>query len=138
MALHDPITPAVKSTPIVGLEDSLLTAAEEMTKNDVSALIVKQGDELIGILTDMDIMEGIVHNGSDLEDTNVANCMTACQLITDSPAKSPCVQLYEGENVKNALDVMSTAGIHNLLVSCEMGVRTCMVNIRDLLKIAIS
>jgi len=138
MALHDPIKPAVKSTPIVGLEDSLLTAAEEMTKNDVSALIVKQDDELIGILTDMDIMEGIVHNGSDLADTNVGSCMTACKLITDKSVKSPCVQLYEGENVKNALDVMSTAGIHNLLVSCEMGMRTCMVNIRDLLKIAIS
>jgi len=138
MALHDPITPAVKQTPIVGLDDSLLAAAREMTKHDVSALIVKQGDELIGILTDMDIMEGIVHNGSDLSETNVASWMTACQLITDSPAKSPCVQLYEGENVKNALDVMSTAGIHNLLVSCERGVRTCMVNIRDLLKIAIS
>ena len=40
MALHDPITPAVKQTPIVGLDDSLLTAAKEMTKHDVSALIV--------------------------------------------------------------------------------------------------
>jgi CBS domain-containing protein len=73
MALHDPITPAVKQTPIVGLDDSLLAAAREMTKHDVSALIVKQGDELIGILTDMDIMEGIVHNGSDLSETNVAS-----------------------------------------------------------------
>ena len=137
-ALRLHLGPAVKQTPIVRLDDNLLTAVQEMTKNDVSALILKQGDELIGILTDMDIMEGIVHNGSDLSETNVASCMTACQLITDSPAKSPCVQLYEGENVKNALDVMSTAGIHNLLVSCERGVRTCMVNIRDLLKIAIS
>lgn len=77
-------------------------------------------------------------NGSDLTDTNVASCMTACQLITDKNIKSPCVQLYEGENVKNALDVMSTAGIHNLLVSCEMGMRTSKVNIRDLLKIAIT
>ena len=137
MALHDPITPAVKYTPIVGLDDSLLAAAREMTKHDVSALIVKQGDELIGILTDMDIMDGIVHN-HEFANTNVASCMTVCQLITDSPVKSPCVQLYEEESVKSALEIMSTAGIHNLLVSCEMGVGTCMVSIRDLLKVAIS
>jgi len=117
--------------------DSLLTAAIYMAQHDTSALIVKDGEELVGILTDMDIMDGIVHN-NDLTGTNVASCMTACQLITESPVKSPCVQLYEEESVKNALEIMSTAGIHNLLVSCEMGIGTCMVSIRDLLKVAIS
>lgn len=137
MALHDPIRPAVRQTPIVRMEDNLLTAAEKMAGNDASAVIVKNGEELVGILTDMDVMDGIVKNG-DLHDTMVADYMTACQLITENPTKSPCVQLYEGESVKNALDVMSTAGVHNLLVSCEMGLGTCMVSIRDLLKIAIS
>jgi CBS domain-containing protein len=137
MALHDSIRPAVKHTPVVHMDDSLLTAAENMSKNDVSALIVKHGDELVGILTDMDVMDGIVRN-NDLSSTTVGSCMTACQLITERPAQSPCVQLYEGENVKNALEIMSTAGIHNLLVSCDMGLGTCMVSIRDLLKIAIS
>ena len=137
MALHDPIKPAVRHAPAVRLDDSLLTAAEYMAKHDTSALIVKNGEELVGILTDMDIMDGIVHN-NDLAGTDVASCMTACQLITDSPAKSPCVQLYEEESVQNALEIMSTAGIHNLLVSCEMGLGTCMVSVRDLLKVAIS
>ncbi len=137
MALHDPIKPAVRQAPAVRLDDSLLTAAEYMAQHDTSALIVKNGEELVGILTDMDIMDGIVHN-NDLADTNVASCMTACELITDSPTKSPCVQLYEEESVKNALEIMSTAGIHNLLVSCEMGIGTCMVSIRDLLKVAIT
>jgi CBS domain-containing protein len=137
MALHDPIRPAVKHTPAVRLNDSLHTAAEYMARHDTSALIVKDGEELVGILTDMDIMDGIVHY-KDLAGTNVASCMTACQLITESPVQSPCVQLYEEESVKNALEIMSTAGVHNLLVSCEMGLGTCMVSIRDLLKVAIS
>lgn len=137
MALHDPIKPAVKHTPTVRLNDSLQTAAKYMALHDTSALIVKDGEELVGILTDMDIMDGIVHY-DDLAGTNVASCMTACQLITESPAQSPCVQLYEEESVKNALEIMSTAGVHNLLVSCEMGLGTCMVSIRDLLKVAIS
>lgn len=137
MALHDPIRPAVRHTPVVRMDDSLLTAAENMSKHDVSALIVKDGEELIGILTDMDIMDGIARN-NDLAGTTVANCMTACQLITESPTPSPCVQLYEGESVKSALEIMSTAGIHNLLVSCGMGLGTCMVSIRDLLKVAIA
>lgn len=137
MALHDPIRPAVKHTPVVRMNDSLLTAAEYMSKHDASALIVKNGEEMVGILTDMDVMDGIVRN-NDLAGTTVASCMTACQLITDHPAQSPCVQLYEQESVKSALEIMSTAGIHNLLVSCEMGLGTCMVSIRDLLKVAIS
>jgi CBS domain-containing protein len=137
MALHDPIRPAVKYTPFVRMEDSLLTAAENMSKHEVSALIVKDGEEMIGILTDTDIMNGIVRN-KDLAGTTVADCMTACQLITDNPTQSPCVQLYEGESVKSALEIMSTAGIHNLLVSCGMGLGTCMVSVRDLLKVAIA
>jgi CBS domain-containing protein len=137
MALYDPISPAVKNTPTIRLDDSLLTAAEMMTQNDASALIVKEGEELVGILTDMDVMDGIVRH-TDLQEVKVADCMTECQLINDSPVKSPCVQLYEGENVKNALDVMSTAGVHHLLVSCEMGLGTCMVSIGDLLRVAIS
>jgi CBS domain-containing protein len=108
-----------------------------MTQHETSALIVKNGEELVGILTDMDVMDGIVRN-SGIADLLVSDCMTSCQLINDSPVTSPCVQLYEGENVKNALDVMSTAGVHHLLVSCEMGIGTCMVSVRDLLKVAIA
>ena len=137
MALHDPIRTAVKHTPAVGLDDSLMTAVEYMAKHNASALIVKDGEELVGILTDMDVMDGIVRN-RDLTDIKVASCMTACQLISDSPVRTPCVQLYEGESVESALKIMSKAGIHNLLVSCGMGLGTCMVSIRDLLKIAVA
>ena len=137
MALHDPIASAVRITPAVNMNDSLLTAAEYMAKHDTSALIVKDGEELVGILTDMDVMDGIVRN-NDFAGTKVASCMTACQLIAGNRAKSPCVQLYQEESVENALKAMSSAGIHNLLVSCEMGVGTCTVSIRDLLRIAVS
>jgi len=137
MALNDTIAPAVKRTPSIGINDSLLTAAEYMSRHDTSALIVKEGGEVIGILTDMDVMNGIVKK-NDFAGANVASCMTACQLIDGNGVQSPCVQLYQEESVENALKVMSSAGIHNLLVSCEMGIGTCMVNIRDLLKIAVS
>lgn len=137
MALHDPISPAVKQTSSIRIDDNLMTAAEKIAKYDASALLVKNGAEVVGILTDMDIMEGIVRYNNP-QNTKVADCMTACQLISDKPVKSPCVQLHEGESVKNAFDIMSTAGVHNLLVSCEMGLGTCLVSIRDLLKVAVS
>ena len=137
MGLHDTIAQAIRHTPIVSKDDSILTAAEYLSKHDTSALIVKDGEEIIGILTDMDVTDGFVRH-NDFASINVASCMTKCQLIDGNPVKSPCVQLSQEESVENALKVMSSAGIHNLLVSCEMGLGTCMVNIRDLLKIAVS
>ena len=137
MALHYPIASAVRIAPAVNINDSLLTAAEYMAEHDTSALIVKDGEEMVGILTDMDVMDGIVRN-NDFTGTKVASCMTACQLIAGNRVKSPCVQLYQEESVESALKVMSSAGIHNLLVSCEIGVGTCTVSIRDLLKVAVS
>ena len=137
MGMNDPISPAVRGEfPSIGMQDSLRTAILRMSEKNTSALIVKHEEEVVGIVTDMDLMYGIVE-GKDM-DGPTASFMTACELITEKPTTSPCVQLHEGESVKNALEVMNTAGVHNLLVSCDMGMGTCMVTIRDLLKLAVS
>jgi CBS domain-containing protein len=137
MGMNDPISPAVKGDfPVIGLKDSLRSAIEKMSENNTSALIVKHEQEVVGIVTDMDLMHGIV-SYDDFDEPTAASFMTPCELITEKFTTSPCIQLSEGESVKNALAVMDTAGVHNLLVDCEMGHGTCMVSIRDLLKLAI-
>ena len=117
MSLNDTISKAIKKdTPSVALEDTLETAIRRMVDEDCTALAVQSNDELIGIVTDMDIMDSIKRNGLTGK-VKVADFMVRCELITEKWTKSPCVQLDEDESVENALKLMAGAGVHHLLVS---------------------
>ncbi len=138
MSLQDEIGSAVKwDVPSTDMNDSLKTVIEKMTGNMVSALIVKSGDIVSGVVTDMDIMESVA-DGNDLNETKVSACMTTCDLITEIAAENPCVQLDKTESVENALGVMDRAGVHNLVVSGDDETYAGTVSARDLLKLAIS
>lgn len=116
MSLKDTIKNAInKDTPAVALEDTLETAIRKMVGGTSSALAVQSGDELIGIVTDMDIMESIRRNGLSTT-TRVSDFMVPCELLSEKGTKSPCVQLDEDESVENALKAMAGAGVHHLLV----------------------
>lgn len=137
MGLKDSIKTVVKKRVAeVKAADSLKTAIKKMDEDQTSALAVGKDGELIGIITDMDILHSLT-SGDDLEKTQVAKIMTACELITGKGVKTPCVQLDEDENVDNALGVMQKAGVHYLLVSGADDKAIGLVSIRDLLKLAI-
>ena len=136
MGFNDEIGLAVNwDAPVVDSEDNLRTVIKKFVDNHCSALVVKEGDIVLGVVTDIDLMESIV-NGNDLDTIKVKEFMTACELITAEGTKSPCAQLDESESVENALKVMSAAGVHNLLVAGTD--RTGMVSIRDLLTFAMN
>ncbi|MDW7774536.1 MAG: CBS domain-containing protein [Desulfobulbaceae bacterium] len=118
MSLKDTISKAItKDNPAVALEDTLETAIRKMVDGGSSALVVKSGGNLVGIVTDMDIMESISRNGLTGE-IKVADFMVRCELISEKRSKKiPCVQLDENESVENALKLMAGAGVHHLLVS---------------------
>lgn len=117
MSLNDTIKKAIiKDTPEVGLEDTLETVIRKMVDECCSALVVKSNSELIGIVTDMDVIESIRRNGLTRE-KKVADFMEKCELISEKWTKSPCVQLDEDESVENALKAMASAGVHHLLVT---------------------
>lgn len=138
MGLKDSIKTAVKKKAVeVKDSDSIRTAIRKMDEDQTSALIVVKDQDLIGIITDMDILYSVT-SGDDLDKTQVISIMTACELITSKGAKSPCVQLDEDESVKNALDIMYQAGVHYLLVSGADDKLIGLISIRDLLKLAIS
>lgn len=138
MGLNDDISAAVNwDAPRIAMEDSLRVVIQKMVDSRTSALLVKVGAEVAGIVTDMDVMKAVVDE-NDLDKTKASNLMTACELISGNVVKSPCVQLHEAESVKNALGVLDTAGVHNLVVSGENDKLTGIVSIRDLLKLVIS
>lgn len=138
MSLNDTISKAIKKdTPAVVLEDTLATAIGKMVDADCSALVVKSGDELIGIVTDMDIMDCLSQKGLAGE-IKVADFMIRCELISEKGVKSPCIQLDEDEKVENALRVMAAAGVHHLLVSGANNKAIGIVSSKALLKLVLS
>lgn len=138
MSLKDTIKKAIiKDTPAVALEDTLETAIRKMVGGTSSALAVQSGDELIGIVTDMDIMESIRRNGLSTT-TRVSDFMEPCELLSEKGTKSPCVQLDEDESVENALKAMARAGVHHLLVSGANNKIIGIVSSQALLKLVLS
>ena len=138
MALTATIGAAVnREAPAVSLDDTLRTAIRQMTVARCSALMVKSGDEVVGVVTEMDLLEGLVRH-DDLDATRVARFMTSCELITGRAACSPCVQLDENELVQDALATMHKAGMHHLLVAGDGNQALGMVSVADLLKLAIA
>lgn len=137
MSISDTIGVAMKNdTPAVNLEDSLRTAIKNMSDANATALMVKSGDELVGIVTETDIMHQVVKDVG-LDDVKVSQLMTACEVISSKPAKTPCVQLDESETIQNALAIMDEAGISNLLISGDGGHAKGVVSARDLLKLVV-
>jgi len=134
MGINDSISAAMrKDTPVVNLDDTMQAAIRKMADGGVTALLVKADNQLVGIVTEMDIMHRLV-NGADPSVEKVRNIMTACELITSKPARVPCVQLDESETIKNALAIMHEAGIRNLLIAGPDGQVKGVVSAGELLK----
>ena len=137
MGINDEIKNAVNwDAPSVDVNDSIRVGIQKMVKSKASALVVKSGGQVIGVLTDMDVMSCIDRN-EDINKATAVSCMTACEMMVGDVVKSPCVQLDSSQSVENALGVMNRAGVHHLLVSGEDETCTGVVSIVDLLGIAI-
>lgn len=134
MGYDDTIKSAIKTDPPrLGLEDNLRTAIEKVSCKDCSGAIVEANGEMIGIVSEMDLMQAVSSN-RDLDDTKVADIMTTCELIRDKLQKTPCVQLDEDQSVFSGLKVMTEAGVHNLLVSGAGDKVIGLASASDLLK----
>lgn len=138
MALHDSIGSAVLNKEIqIDHTATMRKAIDKMAAEDVHALIVCQNGELVGILSCMDLMLALVA-GRDPDATQVAGLMTSCDIITGDPAGNPCVQLDEDIDAARALEVMTEAGVRNLLVTGADNAVVGLITARDLLKIVVS
>jgi predicted transcriptional regulator len=110
----------IRNYPEIGLDDSLGDAIKAMAKNNTSALVVRQGSVLIGLVTITDVMHSLVHH-HDLQDTKISSFMTKCELISAEATKNACAQLDEDQDVLSALKVMHQAGVNHLVVSRAEG-----------------
>jgi len=102
--------------PVIESSDSLGAAIRLMADANVSVLVVKAGEELIGILTVSDVMHGIA-NDFDLAQTRIETFMTECRVDGRNSTARSCIQLDEDQDILSAIKVMYEGGINHLLVT---------------------
>ncbi len=118
MKLKDVMTTDVE---VVEFDSNLQEAAVKMKSLDIGALLVREGTQLVGIVTDRDITIRAVAEGLDPKHTAVAEVMT-----TDF------VYGYEHEDVAQAARRMGAEQIRRLPVLNEKDELVGIVSLGDL------
>jgi CBS domain-containing protein len=72
----------------VEASDTVADAAKKLKESDIGALLVTDGDELKGIVTDRDIVVGAVAEGKDPDDAKVEDVASTGDVTTVEPDSS--------------------------------------------------
>ena len=110
-----------KKLKTVGPATSVVSAAKTMKAARIGALFVKKGKQLVGIVTDTDIVRRAVSSGKPLGRLTVEKIMT-----------SPVCTIEGDQSVDDAQYMMGDLGIRHLGVT-RGGEITGVVSVRDLL-----
>jgi len=99
---------------------SVKTAAEMMRDNDIGSIFVTSGEEIIGILTDTDLVRRVVAAGADPLTTAVEKIMSA-----------PIASIEGDATLLDANDLMAKQHIRHLGITKD-GEMVGMISVRDL------
>lgn len=124
----------VREYPDIDIDDSLGSAIKLMAQNNASALVVRDGETFIGIVTITDVSQSLISH-QDLQKTKIRSFMTKCDLISAQGTKNACAQLDEDQDVLSALKVMHQAGVNHLVVSGHEGKPAGIVSCLELIKL---
>ena len=94
-----------KEVQVIHPDDSLQTAAEKMRSHDIGFLPVMEADQLVGVITDRDIVLRGVAQGLN------SNAMLGRELMT-----SPVIHCFEDQDVKDAVKLMEESQIRRLVI----------------------
>ncbi|MBI3356091.1 MAG: CBS domain-containing protein [Nitrospirae bacterium] len=105
----------------IGPKTSIASAAKTMRTARVGSLFVKKGKQLVGIVTDTDIVRRAVATGKPLGKFTVEKIMT-----------TPICTIEGNRSVDDAQDMMGDLGVRHLAVT-EGGAIMGVISVRDLL-----
>lgn len=105
----------------INCEASIKEAATRMRDERVSSLLVEKNHDLVGIVTDTDVVRRAVAEGNDLSRTSVQTIMT-----------SPIATIESVRTIQDAHDMMGDLGVRHLGVT-DNGKLAGVVSVRDLL-----
>jgi CBS domain-containing protein len=103
------------STYSVAPESTVLQALQLMADKNVSAVLVMEGQRLVGIFTERDYARTVVLRGLASKDTKVGDLMTQ-NVLTVSPAHSvdDCMNIMTNNHVRH-LPVVSGGAIAGII-----------------------
>jgi CBS domain-containing protein len=110
-----------KQPKTVGPGTSIVSAAKTMRTARVGSLFVKKGKQLVGIVTDTDIVRRAVSTNKNLGKLTVEKIMT-----------TPICTIEGNRTVDDAQDMMGDLGVRHLAVT-QAGTIVGVVSVRDLL-----
>jgi CBS domain-containing protein len=99
---------------------SVKTAAEMMRDNGIGSIFITSGEEIIGILTDTDLVRRVVAAGADPLTTTVEKIMSA-----------PIASIEGNATLLDANDLMAEKHIRHLGITKD-GEMVGMISVRDL------
>ena len=111
----------IKRPKSIGPKASIAGAAKAMRQARLGSLLVKKGKQVVGIVTDSDIVRRGVASGKPLGKLTVEKIMTA-----------PVCTIEEKEAVDDAQDMMAELGVRHLAVT-KGGEIVGIISVRDLL-----
>jgi signal-transduction protein with cAMP-binding, CBS, and nucleotidyltransferase domain len=89
-------------------EDTVTEAARLMDRKRIHSILIEQGRELSGIITDLDIVSRVVSKGLDPGKVKVGEVMT-----------SPLVSISEHATIEEAAKKMRENGVRRLIVESD-------------------
>jgi CBS domain-containing protein len=105
----------------VGRDTDVQTAARLMRDRRISSLFVTNGKEIVGILTDTDMVRRVVAAGVDTLTTTAEKIMSA-----------PILTIEEDKTVLDVSDLMANTHIRHIGVT-QGGKLVGMISVRDIL-----
>ncbi|MDH4085986.1 MAG: CBS domain-containing protein [Nitrospira sp.] len=110
-----------KNPKSVGPKMSIASVAKTMRAARVGSLFVKKGKQLVGVVTDTDIVRRAVASGKPLGKLTVEKIMT-----------TPICTIEGSQSIDDAQDMMADLGVRHLGVT-KNGQISGVVSVRDLL-----
>ncbi|MGH7350699.1 MAG: CBS domain-containing protein [Candidatus Rokuibacteriota bacterium] len=98
-------------------------AVQVMTANNVGIVLVLEGDRLVGVFSERDVVRRVVDRGLDPDRTPVGHVMTSDIIVGDPD-----------EDYQSAMRKMDQANIRHLLV-VKGAQMLSMISIRDLIRV---
>ncbi|WP_457741839.1 CBS domain-containing protein [Thermococcus sp.] len=106
---------------VVRPDDTIERVAKILSRHKVGSAVVVENDEIVGVITDRDILDKVVAKGRDPKTVRVREVMT----------KNP-VTIEDDYDIGDAIDKMMEKGIRRLLVT-RLGKPLGFVTAADLL-----
>lgn len=84
-------------------EDPVIDAIRLMAEKSVGALLVMDGDRLVGILSERDYARKVILMGRSSKDTPIASIMTPMPLVTVTPTSrsKECMRLMTDKRIRH-------------------------------------